>query len=219
MSNGRLSELQVRVLRALAGIEPPWTLSGGGALALAHLKHRATRDVDLFWHGRSLLLDLPEVVERRLTADGLGVARVQTADSFCRLGACFGAETTVVDLVATPVALAESPTQVDLDGRRIQIDTMHEILVNKLCTLLSRSEVRDLLDIRALLAAGGDLHRALADAPLKDGGFSALTLAWVLRGQNLRAAARAEKLTAEEEADLLTYREELIDLLTAAGTP
>jgi hypothetical protein len=40
-----------------AGIDPHWTLTGGGALAGVHLGHRETRDLDLFWRSR------PELVE------------------------------------------------------------------------------------------------------------------------------------------------------------
>lgn len=53
-------------------------------------------------------------------------------------------------------------------------------LANKLTALLSRWAVRDLVDVRALVAAGEDLDRGLLDAARKDGGFSPPTLAWVL---------------------------------------
>ena len=46
MPIGKLSSLQERVLRLLADIEPPWTLTGGAALAGFHTHHRATRDLD-----------------------------------------------------------------------------------------------------------------------------------------------------------------------------
>ena len=36
----------------------------------------------------------------------------------------------------------------------IRIDPPEEILVNKLCTLLSRAEIRDLVDVRELDRAG-----------------------------------------------------------------
>ncbi len=81
------------------------------------------------------------------------------------------------------------------------MDTRHEVLVNKLCALLSRSEVRDLRDVEALLAAGEDLTRALGDAPRKDGGFSPLTLAWILETFELPVlAARAGLSPAETDA-------------------
>lgn len=46
MSIGKLSTLQERVLRLLADVEPPWTLTGGAALAGFHTHHRTTRDLD-----------------------------------------------------------------------------------------------------------------------------------------------------------------------------
>jgi hypothetical protein len=55
-----------------------------------------------------------------------------------------------------------------------------EILANKLCALLSRSEVRDLVDVRALELTGYRVEDALEAARLKDTGFTAGQLAWVL---------------------------------------
>jgi Nucleotidyl transferase AbiEii toxin, Type IV TA system len=98
---------------------------------------------------------------------------------------------TLVDLVADPVPLAEPPVEVDLGGARIWVDTPYQILVNKLCALLSRSELRDIEDVQALVGTGLDLRRALTDAPAQDGGFSPLTFAWVLRQLPIEAMATA----------------------------
>lgn len=70
MPEDKLSPLQWRVLRALATIAPPWTLTGGAALAGVYLGHRATRDLDLFWHDTERLERLPEAVAGRLRSDG-----------------------------------------------------------------------------------------------------------------------------------------------------
>ncbi|NOT29556.1 MAG: hypothetical protein HOP15_03800 [Planctomycetes bacterium] len=50
-----MTDLQRRLLRLLAEMKPRWTLTGGGALSGVHLGHRATRDLDLFWHDLSEL--------------------------------------------------------------------------------------------------------------------------------------------------------------------
>lgn len=99
------------------------------------------------------------------------------------------------------------------------LDTPHEILVNKLCTLLSRSEARDLEDVRVLLESGGDFRRALAEAPRKDGGFSAPTLAWVLNG--FRAGKMAESLgwSQEESLRLEEFKLAFIERLLAESKP
>jgi len=101
----------------------------------------------------------------------------------------------------------------------VAVASRHEILANKLTTLLERSEIRDLADVQALLDAGGDLEVALRDAPSKEAGFSALTLAWVLKGYDPRPAATALEMSEERAADLIESRDWLIDRLTQAAAP
>ena len=185
-----LTELQRRILEALADLEPPWTLTGGAALAIARLR------------------DL-----------GFEVEPVHGADTFERLRVSQGSDTVVVDLVAEPVDAIESPESVSVGSARIRIDTPHEILVNKLCALLHRSELRDLIDVRALLAGGGDLIRALGDAPRKDGGFSPLTLAWILEGLQIRPMGEASGLSEDEVTSLESYRQELVREITKVTDP
>jgi nucleotidyltransferase AbiEii toxin of type IV toxin-antitoxin system len=173
-----LIPLQERVLIALAGMEPAWTLFGGAALAGFYLGHRTTRDLDLAFRGRRELAEIPREVEARLVDLGLVVERIQSGRTFVRLRVGDGAAIIEVDLVADPTTPVEPPAELRAG---IQVDTARELLAQKLCALLSRTELRDLEDIAALLAAGGDLERGLVDAASRDGGFSPPTLAFVLR--------------------------------------
>jgi len=198
MSGGRLSSLQRRVLKLLAGLSPPWTLSGGGALVGFHLGHRETRDLDLFWRNRGELGTITSEALGLLHAAGLKPRSIRTGPTFSQILVDDGAETCIVYLVAEPFPSIEEPVEADVDGAAIAVDSRHEILVNKLTTLLERSEIRDLADVQALLDAGGDLDAALDDAPSKDAGFSALTLAWVLKGYDPRHAASALAWTIHE---------------------
>ena len=141
------------------------------------IARRETRDLDLFWRGARHLAGLPREVARLLEANGLVVEAVQSAPDFQRLRITAVEESVLLDLVADPVPAVEEPVELTLEGVAILVDSAHEILVNKLCTLLERSELRDLLDVRVLLEGGGDLRRALREAPSKDLGFSPLTLA------------------------------------------
>lgn len=184
-------------------MEPPWTLTGGAALAGYHLGHRTTQDLDLFWHGLGQLDRIPREVEARLTAAGLACATLQTGASFTRLRVTRDDEVVIVDLVAEPVARVAEP---EIREPGIEVDAPHEILVNKLNALVSRSEVRDLEDVRVLIESGLELERALADAPKKDGGFSPMTLAWVLERAPL---ADAERL-GFDGASLAAFRDELV---------
>ncbi len=105
-----------------------------------------------------------------------------------------------------------------IGSARVQ-DSRHEILVNKLCTLLGRAEVRDLQDLRSLLEAGEDLAQGLKDAPRKDGGFSPPTLAWVLRSFPVEVVAQNSGWAHEKAVELARFRDELVDRLVALSAP
>jgi hypothetical protein len=211
--------LQRRILRELAGITPPWTLTGGGALAGVHLGHRETRDLDLFWRNRGELGSLVADVVAALRSSGLAAQVLRTAPAFGELRVSEGDDACVVDLVAEPFGSIAPPDQAVIEGATIQVDNRHELLASKLATLLERSEGRDLVDVKALLDAGGDLQAALADAPKKDAGFSPLTLAWVLKDYDPRPAAQVLGWTAAQTEALLSFKQWLIDRLTASAFP
>lgn len=219
MSGDKLSPLQKRILKILSSLEPEWTLTGGAALVGAHLKHRITKDVDLFWRDRPELGSIPSETRNRLVGAGLEAISLQTSSTFVRYRVTDGIEVCNVDLVAEPVPSLEPPLRITVGEALIAVDTPHEILVNKLCALLSRSELRDLMDVQALLDHGLDLDSALKDAPKKDGGFSPLTLAWVLQRLNPAALAPAAGFTQEEAAGLERFRNELAQRLLKSSAP
>jgi len=73
--------------------------------------------------------------------------------------------------------------------------------------------------IQALLDEGVDLKRAAAAAPQVDGGFSLLTLAWVLRDLNVKSLAVNSGFTDEEADRLDVFLKELIRKLLELAYP
>ena len=211
---GRLSALQETILGVLGRLDPPPVVTGGAALAAFYTRHRTTRDVDAFWRDRAVLGDVSRAVIGALETQGLSVSVLQRTPAFARLRVARGEEVCLLDLVAEPVTTLEPPVIHVVRGVDVAADSPYEILVAKLCTLLERAELRDLLDVMVLVEAGGDLTRAVADAPVKDGGFSALTLAWVLETTPFEALAAGSDLDAPTLARLEAFRRSLIDLLT-----
>jgi len=207
------------VIGVLASIEPRLTLSGGAALVGLHTRHRETRDLDLFLQQQRELGDLPHEAQRRLEAGGLTVTPLERSEAFCRLAVTDGEEAVRVDLVADPVPLAEPPITATVEGVSIQVDTSHQILVNKLCALLGRSEPRDLWDIQVLLDDGGDLQRALADAAKQDAGFSPLTVSWSLQQLPLRRLAAALGWPEDLIARLDRFRDEVVQRILDVALP
>lgn len=220
MTLGRLSALQVTILSTLAEVQPPWVLVGGAALVGFHLPHRTTRDLDLFWDGLPGLGRLPTDVADLLGRAGLAVATLQSSPSFSRLAVRSGEESCTVDLVAVPAGAAGVPEVARVGESTILIESAQQLLVAKLCALLGRSELRDLQDIKALVESGRDLDAAVCAAPALDGGFSPLILARLLDTFPVIAVSRVVGLTPPEAADLVAFRDLLVERLlrlAAAG--
>ncbi len=64
-------------------------------------------------------------------------------------------------------------------------DSDGEIFVNKICALVGRSEVRDLVDVLHFERAGLRVEEFLAAAQRKDAGVSPAVLAWLLSALRL----------------------------------
>ncbi len=185
LAKSTLNNLQNDFLHEFFSRENRFYLTGGAALAGFYLGHRETNDLDLFTLENEIENGFAIV---RDVARGLGATTepIQTAPDFRRLLVKRGDEAIVVDLIREYVFQLESEKR-EIKG--IRIDSPDEILANKLCALLSRSELRDLVDVRELEKAGFDLENALLAAQQKDTGLTPAQLAWVLNqikfGDNL----------------------------------
>ncbi|MDQ1348383.1 MAG: hypothetical protein QG573_1757 [Acidobacteriota bacterium] len=209
-----LDRFQQEVLAAFFERQEGFFLTGGGALAGYYLDHRSTQDLDLFTSGSSL--DEAEAslaaVARALGAD---LEAVHTAPDFRRRLLRRSPESVIVDLVLDRTA------QISVEKRhfgRVVVDSPEEIRANKLCTLLSRSELRDLADLRALEAAGYAVDAtALRDAASKDGGLTPGQLAWVLN--DFRITSDSPAIGEATPAELSAYKADLVRRLVVFASP
>lgn len=141
-----------------------------------YLHHRRTWDLDLFTLESEIErgVEIVKEVARDLHAD---LEPLQTSPDFRRFLIRHREEAIVVDLIREYVFQVNNEKMV-IDG--VRVDSADEILANKLCALLSRSEVRDLVDVRELELAGYSLDDALVAAQKKDTGLTPAQLGWVL---------------------------------------
>jgi hypothetical protein len=212
MSTG-LAKLQRDLLEAFFARERRFFLTGGAALVGFYLHHRETLDLDLFTT-EDLLEDGTEALDAAAQAVGATVERLQTATHFRRFLVRRGGESVIADIVRdlAPQIDDEKPVR---DG--IRIDSTREIMANKLCTLLSRAELRDLVDVRALEQAGLRLEDHLEDAARKDAGLTPGQLAWVL--SQLEIGDDATPPGGVSAGELRAYLADLVRRLTAAAYP
>jgi aryl-alcohol dehydrogenase-like predicted oxidoreductase len=208
-----LSALQKDFLHAFFRREGRFFLTGGGALAGFHLGHRETDDLDLFTTEDAIQDGVATV--RAVARDmGAETEPIHTTPDFRRILLRRGQEAVVIDLAREFVFQMVSDKPV-LNG--IRVDPPEEILANKLCALPSRSEIRDLVDVRALETAGYRVEDVWAAAEAKDRGLTPAQLAWVLSqiemGDNVALPAGASP------ADLRQYLADLIKRLSSAAFP
>jgi len=120
----------------------------------------------------------------------------------------------IVDLVREHVAQV-FPDKPVITG--IRVDPAEEIMANKLCTLLARAEVRDLVDLRALEEAGLGLQDALRAGVQKDRGLTPAQLAWVL--SEIRIGDDAQLPGGVAVPVLRGYLRDLIERLSRMALP
>lgn len=209
----KLSRLQREILQEFFKRQKGFFLTGGAALAEYHLGHRGTEDLDLFT--RSNLLDEGDAclaaVAREICAE---IESLRTAPDFRRRLVRRGDESVVVDLVLDRTPHGDEPQQ---RHGEVIVDPPGEILANKLCTLLSRAELRDLVDVLVLERAGYDLERALILATQKDAGMTPAQLAWVL--SQIRIGEDAEIPGGYAVTELRSFLDSLQARLTRMAFP
>ena len=152
----------------------------------------------------------------RDTARELGATleEIRTAPEFRRVLLSRGNESVVVDLV---VEHAEQVSREKPAHGVVRVDPAEEIFANKLCALLGRSEIRDLVDARALEGLGLSLEQALAAGRRKDGGLTPAQLAWVL--SQITIGDEATIPAGVTPPELRDYLRRLIDRLARLAHP
>ena len=214
----RLSPIQQEVLQVCASQLPGFTLTGGAALAAFYTMHRATRDLDFVCYEQNALEEIPRRLRQHLTEQGFEIQDLEVSPQFHRMSVKKLDEETIVDLIADPGKPAADPEARTLERASIRVDSAQAILANKFNTLLSRMELRDLIDARAIIqSCDVDVALALKVAAEKDSGFSPATLGWTL--ENLPIARLAEHYTDVPVSDLEAFRTELISRVMKDALP
>ena len=172
-----LTPLKKDFLRKFFDSNEDFFLTGGSALGIFYLEHRFSYDLDFFtvspvdWQILGNLL--------RQTAEDIGaeISPISETPLFHRYMISRNEEQETLDFVLEKVPQLDTKKEV-FSG--IHVDTMHEIAVNKICSLLGRSEQKDVIDLFFLQKAGWDLKKLVAEASHKEGGVQPAILSWLL---------------------------------------
>ena len=172
-----LSALQWEFLSLFFQGAPPFFLTGGTALSAFYLQHRYSEDLDLFTLDSDAFDRVPLYVADTATRLTASVASLQTAPQFRRYRLSRERESVIVDFVREVVP------QISEEKNRFEgivVDTLDDITANKVCTVVSRAEIKDYIDLYFLARAGYRLENYIKLAQQKDAGVSQAMLAYLL---------------------------------------
>lgn len=127
----------------LSGLPFEWSLGGGTTLFLRY-GHRESRDIDIFLHDAQLL---PRLSPRLNEAAAAVAGDYVEASTFVKLSRPEGE----IDFILAPT-LADRPHEwVEIDGRRIRLDSAVEVVLKKAFYRAVDLRARDVFDLAVVL--------------------------------------------------------------------
>ena len=172
-----LSALQWDFLSFFFQGDPPFFLTGGTALSAFYLQHRYSEDLDLFTLDGDAFDRVPLYVADTGARLNASIASLQTAPQFHRYRVSRNEESVIVDFVKE---IVPQITGVKNWVEGIVVDTLDDITANKVCTVVSRAEIKDYIDLYFLSRAGYRLEEFIQPAQRKDAGVSQAMVAYLL---------------------------------------
>lgn len=188
-------------------------LTGDTALAAFHLHHRQSADLDLFTLDDLALREASLLVPQIAADLGCQIGQARTTAHFRRF---------LLEPESGP------PLQVDLIrdfgpqfgqhvlAGKIVVDSVENIAINKLLSILSRTEARDFIDLSFILRAGYGFEDLIAKALEKDQGLQPFYMAGALRRVHhlrLLPATTPPLTLAELQDSISALADQLLDQL------
>lgn len=168
-----ITPLQHRLLELLssASEREAFYLSGGTALSAFYLKHRQSRDLDVFTGIEPLIRPFSLAFEKLVGVAGYSVQRKRSFSSFVELVVTSSTESTILQFALdSPFRLEPLGQSVEFPG--LQIDSLEDLAANKTLALFGRAALRDFVDVYFLAADKFAKPDLLRMAEKKDPGFN-----------------------------------------------
>ena len=172
-----LTTLKKDFLLDFFSINNDFFLTGGSALSIFYFDHRYSYDLDLFSEKSKDLYLVNKQVTHVADKIGAKVEKVSTSPLFCRYALSRDGQTEIVDFVLekVPPVFNHKNTY-----GNIVVDTLEEIGINKICALVGRSEIKDIVDLYFIARSGFSVTENIENARKKDGGVDPSVLSFLL---------------------------------------
>jgi len=136
-------DLQDKVLTIVFGEKTSFYLSGGTALSRFYLMHRYSNDLDFFTHDTVIFSDLFRMIYNQIKAHFDLVSVEVDSRDFKRVVIVAGNVKLKLDFISDKIDRIGLPVFVN----NKYIDSVRNILSNKICAILDRDAERDIVDL------------------------------------------------------------------------
>ncbi len=209
-----LTPLQNSFLIEFFKLTPDFYLTGGTALSAFYLQHRDSVDLDLFTSDDEAFQRADDLTNQTSVKLNIACQAVRIRSYFKHFQVGLKEDQLTIHFSKEYSAHVKPPNH--FTG--ILVDSIEDITVNKICTALGRTEIKDLVDLYFLDKAGYSVAAYFDLAKQKDGGLAYETLAYTLSQFQLAEIPpfMIKPLTIEE---LRRYRDETVDWLVQKSAP
>ena len=153
-------------------------LTGGSALGIFYLDHRLSYDLDFFTGSRDVNWHVLKNDILTIAHDiGADCRTITVSPQFRRYQLTRNSESEILDFIIELVPQVDGVKRV---VGNIRVDTIREIIANKICTLIERSEIKDLVDLYFLEKHGYKILDYFEDAKLKEGALDPSMISFLL---------------------------------------
>lgn len=212
LSNSKiLNELQKNFLRGLFNITNNFYLTGGTALSTFYLFHRYSIDLDFFTKDEAAFNNSKIIVTK--VCNKIKKECLIKSDTF------YFKHFDIIDKINNDILTLHFSYDVVKQYNKnknvfdnIIVDTIEEILINKICAVVGRSEIKDLIDLYFLEKENFNILDYIPYAKKKDGGIEKEVLAYCLNNIKIDLDDRIliKKVTQKQ---LIAFKEALIKKL------
>jgi len=209
-----LTSTQNNFLRDFFGRSQEFYLTGGTALSTFYLQHRYSEDLDFFTNDDVAFRRAENIVMDACSALNISFSSIRLTSYFKHFSVGDANDFLTLHF-AKDVSYHLKPSNV-FEG--IVVDSLEDIAANKICAVLGRTEIKDLIDLFFLGQAGYGMFEYFPYAQQKDGGLTDETLAYALSQFSIKRIPEfmIKPLTTDE---LKKFLEALIERLIQRSLP
>ncbi len=171
-----LTPLQNNFLQEFFNHTQEFYLTGGTALSAFYLEHRFSEDLDFFTNNEAAFRRAENVINDVCAALKIPTSSITITSYFKHFNVGEKDDFLTIHFSKDVSYHVKPPNHFG----NVIVDSLEDIMANKICAVLGRTEMKDLVDLFFLDQAGHKIDQYFSFAEQKDGGLTHDSLAYAL---------------------------------------